>query len=150
LRSITTTFTDSRIDAICLDLAMHSPSLTLSLFLLFEMTISTLLLCTEQWAAWSCHLQLLQHSLKCFDIWWHFKRVSYCVSDCQYNWQKSTHSDFKSESHWCTMTDEFLSELMWYNSVQTKCCHQTEQEWPLFERSEHTNQAAVNQLRKQN
>jgi len=65
---------DSEISTICLDLAMCSFSLTLSLFSSFKMTMNTLLLCTEQWAAWSCHLQLLQHSLKCFDVQWHFKK----------------------------------------------------------------------------
>jgi len=65
---------DSRISAICLDLAMCSPSLTLSLFSSFKMTISTSLLCTKQWAAWSHHLQLLQHSSKCFDIQQQFRK----------------------------------------------------------------------------
>jgi len=69
-----TVFADSRISAICLDLAMCSPSLTLSLFSSFKMTISTSLLCTEQWAAWSHHLQLLQHSLKCFDVQQQFRK----------------------------------------------------------------------------
>jgi len=74
LRSITTVLINSKADAICLSLAMCSFSL-MSLFLsLFEMTMSTSLLCTEQWAAWSHHLQLLQHSLKCFDIQQHFKK----------------------------------------------------------------------------
>ncbi len=44
------------------------------LFSLFKIMMSTLLLCTEQWAAWSCHLQLSQHLLKCFDVQWHFKK----------------------------------------------------------------------------
>jgi hypothetical protein len=47
---------------------------TLSLFSLFKMMMSTSLLCTEQWAAWSPHLQLLQHSLKCSDVQWHFEK----------------------------------------------------------------------------
>ncbi len=64
----------NKINAIHLDLAMCSPSLTLLLFSSSEMTMSTSLLHTEQWAAWSCHLQLLQHSLKCFDVQWHFKK----------------------------------------------------------------------------
>jgi len=51
------------------------------------------------------------------------KRMSYCMSDSWYNWQKSTHSDSKSELHWCTMNDEFLSDLMWYVAVQTECSH---------------------------
>ncbi len=64
----------SRVSAICLSLTMCSPSSALLLFSLFKMTMSTLLLCTEQWAAWSGHLQLSQHSLKCFDVWQHFKK----------------------------------------------------------------------------
>jgi hypothetical protein len=60
-------------------------SLTLLLFSLSEMTMRTSLLHTEQWAVWSCHLQLSQHSLKCFDVWWHFKKnVISCV------WQLTT------------------------------------------------------------
>jgi len=43
-----TTSADSRADAICLSLAMHLLSLMLLLFSLFKMTMSTLLLCTEQ------------------------------------------------------------------------------------------------------
>ncbi len=65
---------DSRVSAICLSLAMCSFSLALSLFSSFKIIMSTSLLCTEQQAAWSCHLQLLQHSLKCFDAQWHFKK----------------------------------------------------------------------------
>ncbi len=51
------------------------------------------------------------------------KRVSYHVSDSWYNWQKSTHLDFKSESHWCTTADEFLSDSVWYKAVQTEHSH---------------------------
>jgi len=65
---------NSEVNAIHLSLAMHSLSLMLSLFSLFKMMMSTSLLCTEQWAAWSCHLQLSQHSLKCFDVQWHFRK----------------------------------------------------------------------------
>ena len=78
------------------------------------------------------------------------KRMSYCVSDSWYNQQKPTHSDFKSESHWCTMTDEFLSDLMWYIFVQTECSHWAVWEWPLSKKSEHNKQAAVDQQREQN
>jgi hypothetical protein len=101
----------------------HAHSLTLLLFSLSEMTMRMSLLCMKQWAVWSCHLQLLQHSSKCSDIWWHFKRMSYHVSDSWYNQQKSTHFDSKSESHWCTTADEFLFDLTWYRAVQTKCSH---------------------------
>ena len=68
-----TAFADSA-DMICLDWAAHSLSSALSSFSLFKMTMRTSLLCMKQWAVWSCHLQLLQHSLKCSDIWWHFKK----------------------------------------------------------------------------
>jgi len=68
-----TTFVSSA-DVICLDWAAHLPSLTLLLFSSFKMTMRMSLLHTKQWAAWSCYLQLLQHSLKCSDIWWHFKK----------------------------------------------------------------------------
>jgi len=71
---ITTVFVSSEISAICLSLAMCSFSSVLLLFSSFKMMMSTLLLCTEQWAAWSNHLQLLQHLLKCFDVWQHFKK----------------------------------------------------------------------------
>ncbi len=47
--------------------------------------------------------------------------------------------------HWCTTADEFLSDLMWYNFVQTEHCYWAEWEWSLSERSEHTKQAAVDQ-----
>ncbi len=68
------TSVSDEVNAICLDLAMCLFSSALSLFSLAEMTISTSLLCTEQWAAWSHHLQLSQHSLKCFNVQWHFKK----------------------------------------------------------------------------
>jgi len=78
------------------------------------------------------------------------KRASYHISDSQYNCQKSTCSDSESESCWCTMTDKFSSAAMWYSFVWTECCHWTEWEWPLSEKSEHTKQAAVDQPQKQN
>ncbi len=78
------------------------------------------------------------------------KRMSYYVPDSWYNWQKPTHSDSKSESHWCTTNDEFLSDLMWYIAVQTECSHQTAQWWPLSEKSECTEQAAADQQRELN
>ena len=39
---------------------------------------------------------------------------------------------------------------MWYVFIQTRHSHQTVQEWPLSERSEHIKQAAVDQQREQN
>ncbi len=41
------------------------------------------------------------------------KKAPYCVPDSWHNWQKPTHFDSKSESHWCTTADEFLSGSMW-------------------------------------
>ncbi len=70
---MTTALADSA-DVICLDWAAGSSSLTLLLFSSFKMTMRTSLLHTEQQRAWSCHLQLLQHSLKCSDVQWHFKK----------------------------------------------------------------------------
>jgi len=78
------------------------------------------------------------------------KRVLYHMSDSWYNWQKSTHSDFKSELHWCTTADEFSFGSMWYIFVQTECSHQAAQEWSLSEKSEHTEQAAADQQRRLN
>jgi len=78
------------------------------------------------------------------------KRMSYYVSDSQYNWQKSTHFDSESELYWCMTADEFSSESMWYDFVQTEHCFWAKQEWSLFKKSEHTKQAAVDQLREQN
>jgi len=61
-------------DVICLDWAACSFSLTLLLFSSSEITMRTSLLHTEQQQAWSHHLQLSQHSLKCFDVWWHSEK----------------------------------------------------------------------------
>jgi len=70
-----TAFISSGVSAILLDWAAGSFSLTsLLLFSSFEMTMKTSLLHRKQWHTWSCHLQLLQHSLKCSDIWQHFKK----------------------------------------------------------------------------
>ncbi len=74
MRSITTVLVSSKVSAIHLDLAMCSFSSTLLLFSLFKMTMNTSLLHIKQWAAWLHHLQLLQHSLKCFGVQWHFKK----------------------------------------------------------------------------
>ncbi len=46
--------------------------------------------------------------------------------------------------------DEFSSATVWYSFVQTEHCHWAEQEWPLFDESERTKQAAVDQQKKQN
>ena len=113
-----------------------------------------------QWEHYCCIWNSEQHdhiTCSCCNIYWNVlmydnisKRASYCIFNSQNNWQKSTHFDSESELHWCTTIDEFLSESMWYNFVWMKHCHQTEQEWPLSERSEHTKQAAVDQLKEQN
>jgi len=73
--------TDNSVDVILLGQAAGSFLLTsLLLFSSSEMTMRTSLLCTEQRHAWSRHLQLLQHSLKCSDVQRHFKKsVILCV-----------------------------------------------------------------------
>jgi hypothetical protein len=93
----------------------------------------------------------------CCNIYWNVltyndisERVSYHIFNSQYNHQKSTCFDFKSELCWCITADEFLSNSVWYSFIQTECCHQTEQEWSLFEKSECTKQAAVDQSQEQN
>jgi hypothetical protein len=78
------------------------------------------------------------------------KRVSYCMSDSWYNWQKSTHSDSESELHWCTMNDEFSFDSVWYIVVQTEHSHWAAQWWLLSEKSECTEWAAADQQRELN
>ncbi len=141
-------FVSSRISAICLDLAMHSPSLTLLLFSSSEMIMSTSLLCTEQWAAWSHHLCNTHWNVLMYDNI--SKRASYCISDSWYNCQKPTCLNSESELCWCMTVNESSSAVMWYKFVWTEHYHWTEQEWPLSERSEHTKQAAVDQPQEQN
>ncbi len=77
---MTTASVDNNISTIHLDWAACSLSLTLSSFSSSEITMRTSLLHMKQWVVWSCHLQLSQHLLKCFDVQWHFKKsVILCV-----------------------------------------------------------------------
>ncbi len=78
------------------------------------------------------------------------KRIPYHVPDSWYNQQKSTYLDSESELCWCTTVNEFSSDSMWYVFIQTRHSHQTVQEWPLSEKSEHTEQAAADQQRELN
>jgi len=108
-------------DVILLDWAAGSPSLTLLLFSLFKMTMRTSLLCTEQWAAWSCHLQLLQHLLKCSDVQWHFKKnVILCV------WQFVQLTEINTLWLWIRITLMYNSwwVLTWFNRIQS-CTNET-------------------------
>jgi len=145
-----TTVADSRVSAICLSLATHSFSLMLSSISLSEMMMSTSLLCTEQWAAWSHHLQLSQHLLKCFDVQQHFeKSVILCF------WQSVQLSEINMSWLWIRI-------VLMYNdwwvliccSVIQICINKTlslsRAKWPLSEKSEHTKQAAVDQPQEQN
>ena len=94
---------------------MHSLSSVLLLFSLFKMTMSISLLCMKQWAAWSCHLQLLQHSLKCFDVWRHFKKsVILCF------WQSVQLTKINTSWHWIRITLMYNNwwVLIWFNVIQ--------------------------------
>ena len=108
-----TVLTDD-VSVICLDWAAHSSSLTLLLFSSFKMTMRTSLLHTEQWAAWSHHLQLLQHSLKCFDVWWHFKKS---VISCF--WQLIQSAEINTLWLWIRITLMYDSwwVLIWFNVI---------------------------------
>ncbi len=103
-------------DVICLDWAACSLSLTLSLFSLFEMTMRTSLLCTKQWAAWSCHLQLSQHSLKCFDIQQHFKK-----SVILHVWQLIQSAEINTPWLWIRIALMYDNQwvLIWSDMIQS-------------------------------
>ncbi len=120
-----TTTLISDVNVICFSWAAGSSSLTLLLFSSFKMTMRTSLLHMKQWAVWSRHLQLPQHSSKCSDIQWHFERMPYHMSDSLYNHQKSTHSDSESGLHWCTMT--MSSHLIWCDTLLYEWDVHTEQ-----------------------
>jgi len=111
----------SSTDVICLDWAAHSFSLTLLLFSSFKMTMRTSLLHTKQWAAWSCHLQLSQHSLKCFDVWWHFKKsIILCA------WQLIQSTETNTPQLWIRIVLMYNSQwvLIWFNVIQS-CMNRT-------------------------
>jgi len=117
-----TTLVSDNIDAILLDWAAGSLSLTSSsLFSSFKMTMRTSLLCTEQQHAWSCHLQLLQHSSKCSDIWWHFKKSAIpCV------WQLTQLTETNTLWLWIRITFMYNGQwvLIWF-SVMHSCTNRT-------------------------
>ncbi len=103
-------------DVIRLDWAAHSFSLTLLLFSSSEMTMRTSLLHTEQQAAWSCHLQLLQHSLKCSDIQQHSEK-----SVIPHVWQLVQLSESNTPWLWIRITLMYDSwwVLIWFNMIQS-------------------------------
>ncbi len=108
-------------DVILLDWAADSFSLTLLLFSSSEMTMRTSLLHTEQWAVWSCHLQLLQHSSKCSDVQWHFKKsVILCV------WQLIQSTEINTPWLWIRIALMYNSQwvLTWSDRIQS-CTNRT-------------------------
>ncbi len=115
---MTTALINSNVDAILLDWAAGSPSLTSSLlFSLFEMTMRTSLLCMKQQHAWSCHLQLLQHSLKCFDIQRHFKKNAILCA-----WQLTQPADINTLWLWIRIAFMYNNwwVLIWFNVMHSR------------------------------
>jgi len=110
-----TTLTDS-VSAILLDWAAGSFSLTLLLFSLSEMMMRTSLLHMKQQAAWSCHLQLLQHSLKCSDVWRHFKK-----SVISHVWQLIQSAEINTLWLWIRIALMYNDwwVLIWFNRIQS-------------------------------
>ncbi len=112
-----TAFISDSVDAILLDWAAGSLSLTsLLLFSLSEMTMRTSLLHTEQQCAWSCHLQLPQHSLKCFDVQRHSeKNIILCV------WQLRQPSETNTPWLWIRIAFMYNSQwvLIWFNVMHS-------------------------------
>ncbi len=113
---------DSNVDVILLDWAAGSLSLTsLLLFSSFKMTMRTSLLRMKQWHAWSCHLQLLQHSSKCSDIQQHFKKNAIlCV------WQLTQPAGINTSWLWIRIAFMYDSQwvLTWF-SVMCSCTNKT-------------------------
>ncbi len=110
-----TVLTDS-VSVIYLDWAACSFSLTLLLFSLSEMTMRTSLLHMKQQAVWSCHLQLSQHSLKCFDVWWHSeKSVILCF------WQLIQLTEFNTFWLWIKIALMYNGwwVLIWFSVIQS-------------------------------
>jgi len=109
-------------DVILLDWAAGSFSLTsLLLFSSFKMTMRTSLLHTKQQHVWSCHLQLLQHSSKCFDVWQHFKKsVILCA------WQLRQLTDINTSWLWIRIAFMYNSWciLTWFNAM-CSCTNRT-------------------------
>ncbi len=117
-----TVLINSSVDVILLSWAADSLLLTsLLLFSLFKMTMRTSLLRTEQQHAWSCHLQLLQHSLKCSDIWQHFKKSVILRA-----WQLAQPAETNTLWLWIRITlmyDDWWV-LIWF-SVMCSCTNKT-------------------------
>ncbi len=119
---MTTTLISSDVSVILLSWAADSLSLTsLLLFSSSEMTMRTSLLHTEQQHAWLCHLQLLQHSLKCFDVQRHFeKSVILCA------WQLTQPAEINTLWLWIRIMLMYDSQwvLIWF-SVMCSCTNRT-------------------------
>ncbi len=104
-------------DVILLDWAADSFSLTSLLFSSFKMMMRTSLLHMKQWAVWSCHLQLSQHSLKCFNVQWHFKKsVILCV------WQLVQPAEINTSWLWIRITLMYNDQwvLTWFDRIQSR------------------------------
>jgi hypothetical protein len=137
---------DSEVSAICLDLATCSPHQhCCSHHLRWQWVHHCCIQSSEQCDHITCSCCNTHWNVLTYNDILKEHHIAFWQSD---NWQKNTF-DSESELHWCTTTDEFSSELMWY-SLQTKHCHWAKWEWSLSERSEHTKQAAVDQQREQN
>ena len=113
---------DDSVSAILLGWAAGSLSLTsLLLFSSSEMTMRTSLLCMKQQHAWSRHLQLLQHSLKCFDVQQHFRKsVILCV------WQLIQSAEINTSWLWIRIALMYNDQwvLTWF-SVMCSCMNRT-------------------------
>ncbi len=117
-----TVLISSSVSVILLDWAAGSFSLTsLLLFSLFKMTMRTSLLHTEQWHVWSHHLQLSQHSLKCFDVQWHFKK-----SVIPHAWQLAQSAETNTLWLWIRIALMYNDwwVLIWF-SVMCSCTNRT-------------------------
>jgi len=117
-----TALIDDSADVILLGWAAGSFSLTSSLSSsLFKMTMKTSLLRTEQQCAWSCHLQLLQHSLKCSDVQRHFKKsVILCV------WQLRQPTDISTPQLWIRIAFMYNSQcILTWSDVMCSCMNRT-------------------------
>ncbi len=117
-----TTFADSSVNTILLDWAAGSLSLTsLLLFSLFKMTMRTSLLHMKQQCVWSRHLQLSQHSLKCFDVQWHSEKSAIlCV------WQLTQSAEINTPWLWIRIALMYNSwwVLIW-SDVMHSCMNKT-------------------------
>ena len=116
MRLITTALINSSVDVICCCWETCPPSsASLLLSLSFRMTMTTSLLCMKQWAAWSHHLQLLQHFLKCSDIQWHFKK-----SVILHFWQSVQLSEINTSLLWIRIA--FMYNDWWDKICCLKIC----------------------------